>query len=311
MYSTMLVPFDGSPLAARAVPYAVFLVRAVHGDLILFHVASDRIIGRDLGSEIETIVEQERLIDRLVQDGIPTTAQVVRGDAGPTLTRAVVDFGVDLVVMSTHGRGGMGRLVHGSVADYLMRHAPVPLLLVTAACNRDWATSRPMRMMIPLDGSALAEAAIEPALELARSFPVEICLLRAAQERIGIDTLGFAQREPASASDREAAARYLDQAAEQIRRSGQQVSMAVEAGEAGDVIPEVAARDAIDLVVMATHGQGGLGRLMLEGMATVVTAGRVPLHLGSVAAACLRHLAVPVLLAPPSVSHPAPRPHHA
>jgi nucleotide-binding universal stress UspA family protein len=300
MYSTMLVPFDGSRLAARAVPYAVFLTRAVHGDLVLFHAASDRAIGRDPGADIETILEQERLVDQLIQDGIPTTAHIVRGDAGPTMVQAVVNLGADLVVMSTHGRGGVGRLVHGSVADYLLRHAPVPVLLITADCDRDWVSDRPMRIVIPLDGSALAETAVEPALELARSFPVEICLLGAAQERIGIDVLGFARREPASAADLEVARQHVDQAAARIRRSGPRVSVVVEAGEAADVISRVAARDEIDLVVMATHGQGGFGRLVLEGMATVVTAGRVPLHLGSVAAACLRRLVVPVLLVSPT-----------
>jgi nucleotide-binding universal stress UspA family protein len=141
--------------------------------------------------------------------------------------------------------------------------------------------------------------------------------LRAAPDQIGVDALGFAWRESASAEEREAARQYLQQAATRIRQAGQAVSLVVEAGEAEDVISAVAARSAIDLIVMATHGQGGLGRLMLEGMATVVTAGRIPLHLGSVAAACLRRLTVPVLLvspgtvrsaAPPAASQALPTP---
>lgn len=308
MFSTILVPLDGSDLSARALPYAAFLTHAAAGRLILLHASSARDLGRNPNGETDTILDLYRLAERLSREGAPTSVRSIEGEAGPSIAQVATDLRADLLVMSTHGRGGLDRLIHGSIADYLLHHVSAPILMVTAACQRDWVQGRPLRILIPLDGSAFAEEAIGPTLDLARSSPVELWLLRAAEERVGIDTLGFAQREPASAADLAATRQYLEQAAGPLRHAGQRVTVAVEAGKADEAIAHVAEREAIDLVVMATHGRGGLGQLLLERMATVVTAGRVPLHLGSVATASIQQLHVPVLLVCP-VDQTRPEPH--
>ncbi len=299
MFSTILVPLDGSDLAARALPYAELFARKVHGRLVLFHAARSRALDRDPSVEVDTILEQDKFAEWLTRDGVPASAQVVEGDAGPEIVHAADDLRADLVVMSTHGRSGVDRILHGSVADHVLQHVSIPILMVPAACDRVWAPGRPLRLLIPLDGSAFAEEALGPASDLLRSFPVELWLLRATEERVGIDALGFAHREPASAADLAAAQTYLEQVAAPFRRSDDRVAITVEPGPADDAIARVVACEAIDLVVMATHGQGGLGRLLLERMATVITAGRVPLHLGSVAATSIRRLRVPLLLIRP------------
>jgi nucleotide-binding universal stress UspA family protein len=224
----------------------------------------------------------------------------VEGDAGPAIVGAANELRADLVVMSTHGRGGIDRVLYGSVAQHVLRHVAVPILMVTAACDRVWAPGRPLRLLIPLDGSAFAAEALGPAFELMRSLPAEICLLRVAEERVRIDALGFAHREPASKADLTAARTYLEQVAAPLRRSDDRVAITIEHGPVDDAIARVVEREAIDLVVMATHGQGGLKRLLVERMATVVTAGQVPLRLGSVAAASIHRLRVPLLLIRPA-----------
>jgi nucleotide-binding universal stress UspA family protein len=281
-------------------PYAEFLARSCQGKLVLFYAAPSPAPESDSNAEVDTILEQDRLAEQLTKDGIPTTAQVIRGDAGHAIVRAADDLRADLVVMSTHGRGGVDRILHGSVADHVLQHVSIPILTVPTACDRVWVHGRPLRLLIPLDGSAFAEEGLRPAFDLLRSFPAELWLLRAAEERVSIDALGFAQREPASPAETEAARMYLEQVATPFRRSDDRVAITVELGPADEAIARVVDREAIDLVVMATHGQGGLGRLLLERMATVVTAGRVPLHLGSVAAASIRHLRVPMLLIRPA-----------
>jgi nucleotide-binding universal stress UspA family protein len=300
MFKTILVPLDGSDLAARALPYAEYVARGCHGRLVLFHATPSQALDGDSDAKVDTILEQDRLAVQLTRDGVPTTSQVVEGNVGPAIVHAADDLRADLVVMSTHGRGGVDRILHGSVADHVLHHVSIPTLMVTAACDRVWTPDRPLRLLIPLDGSAFAEAALGPAFDLLRSFTAELWLLRAAEERVGIDALGFAHREPASAADLDAARAYLEQVAAPFRRSDDRVAITVEPGSAEEAIARVVAREAIDLVVMATHGQGGLGRLLLERMATVVTAGRVPLRLGSVAAASVRSLRVPMLLVRPA-----------
>ena len=300
MFSTILVPLDGSDLAARALPYAEHLARGCDGRLVLFHAAPSRALDREPNAEVDMILEQDRVAEQLTGEGVPASAQVVEGDAGLEIVHAVDDLQADLVVMSTHGRGGVDRILHGSVAEHLLRHASIPILMVPAACDRVWVPGRPLRLLIPLDGSAFAEEALGPAFDLLRSIPAELWLLRATEEGVAIDALGFAHREPASPTDIVAARMYLDQVAAPFRRSDDPVAITVELGPADDAIVRVVDREAIDLVVMATHGQGGLGRLLLERMAAIVTAGRVPLHLGSVAAASIRRLRVPLLLVCPA-----------
>jgi nucleotide-binding universal stress UspA family protein len=305
MFSTILVPLDGSGLAARALPYAEHLARGCHGKLVLLYAAPSRALNKVPNAEVDAIFEQDRLAEQLTRGGVPTTAQVVEGEAGPTIVRAADGLRADLVVMSTHGRGAIDRILHGSVADHVLRHISIPMLTIPLACDRVWVPGRPLRLLIPLDGSAFAEEALGLAFELLWSFAAELWLLRAAEERVAIDALGFAHREPASPADLAAARTYLEQVAAPFRQSDDRVAITVEAGPANDAIARVVERETIDLVVMATHGQGGMGRLLLERMATVVTAGRVPLHLGSVAAAGIRRLHVPLLLIrPASISQP-------
>jgi nucleotide-binding universal stress UspA family protein len=302
MFSTLLVPLDGSDLAARALPYAVFLSRALHGNLILIHAASDRALDQDAETVLETTLEQDRLAEQLVRDGVPTIAYAIAGDPGASILKAVADLHADLIVMSTHGRSGVDRLVHSSVAEYVLQHSTVPALMVTAASDRVWDHERPMRLLVPLDGSALAEEALHPALGLAQSLPIELWLARAQEERSEMNAFGFAQRVPVPAEDLESARQYLEEVAAPLRTSGLRVTVAVQAGPPADTIGDLAEREAIDLVAMVTRGQGGLGRFLLERMASVASAGQVPLHLGSVAASVLRRLNVPMLLVRPSSS---------
>src|SRR5688500_17561356 len=184
MLSTILVPLDGSDLAARVLPYAELFARKGHGRLVLFHAARSRALDRDPSAEVDTILEQDKFAAWLTRDGVPASAQVVEGDAGPEIVHAADDLRADLVVMSTHGRSGVDRILHGSVADHVLQHVSIPILMVPAACDRVWAPGRPLRLLIPLDGSAFAEEALGPAFDLLRSFPVELWLLRAAEERV-------------------------------------------------------------------------------------------------------------------------------
>ena len=87
---------------------------------------------------------------------------------GPMLAEQVLELGIDLVVMATHGRGGVQRVWLGGVADYLIRHVDVPVLLVPpSGRSYDKHSGSPAtEIMVPVDGSTLAEEALEPAAEL-------------------------------------------------------------------------------------------------------------------------------------------------
>jgi nucleotide-binding universal stress UspA family protein len=83
--------------------------------------------------------------------------------------------------MSTHGRGGVGRWIYGSVADHLLRHAQVPVLLTSAAAQRVWAEGSPLRVLVPLDGSALAEEVLARLGALPAALRGELILARVVE----------------------------------------------------------------------------------------------------------------------------------
>ena len=85
---------------------------------------------------------------------------------------------VDLIVMSTHGRGGLSRMLYGSVADQILRRASVPVLLVPSIVEHAWPTLGPRRILVPLDGSEFAAEALQAAELLTETLGADLTLLR-------------------------------------------------------------------------------------------------------------------------------------
>ena len=144
MYQKILVPLDGSPLAEQAIPYAtelckgsteVTLFQVVHLPLPL--AAPDVSIATPMPDlqelKQEAIDYLESLAQRLREDGVHVKTDAVERDV---VADAIVEYaeehGIDLIVMTTHGRSGLSRLVFGSVAESVVRHAPCPVLLIRA-----------------------------------------------------------------------------------------------------------------------------------------------------------------------------------
>jgi nucleotide-binding universal stress UspA family protein len=193
------------------------------------------------------------------------------------------DLRADLIVMSTHGRGGVGQMVYGSVAEHVARHSAVPVILVTSRSGSRWADEPPLRVVVPLDGTAHAEAALGPAGDLARAVRADLLLLTATESSRD-PTLPW--HAPDGAARRRAideAQEYLERVAMPLRADGHRVELRVEAGPPSDVVADATNQLGAAIVVMATHGRGALSRLLVE----------------SVASETLRKLTVPVCLIRP------------
>jgi nucleotide-binding universal stress UspA family protein len=133
---TVLVPLDGSELAERALPFAVALARR-HGDSLVLVEVADVQHPRDAADAY-----LRRWVDRLQAGcGVHAEAGVTAGEVGHAIVDEAQRRGVELVVMATHARTGVERALKGSVADYVLHHAAVPVLLVPAACDRTWDAS--------------------------------------------------------------------------------------------------------------------------------------------------------------------------
>lgn len=181
MYHRILVPLDGSELAELALAPAGLLARRFRAQLWLVSVLVP--VPLESGSSVRlarTAVDQAQdyLQDvqrRLEADGLAVRAIVRWGDPAGEILATAHESRAVLIAMATHGRGGLGRWMIGSVADRVVRAATIPVLVVPARA----AARQPgfHRLLVPLDGSALAEAALPHALLLARTFNATVELL--------------------------------------------------------------------------------------------------------------------------------------
>jgi nucleotide-binding universal stress UspA family protein len=263
-------------------------------------VVSKRATAGHAHSDRDPVFGEREIVASLQQAGIDATWLEGHGEPGAAIVGAAADLGADLIAMSTHRRGPLGRIVHGSVAEKVLRASRIPILLATPTCTRRWAEGRALRILVPLDGSPLAEQALALMVDRSQGLDAELRLVRIVQQHLEVDALGFGHAVPVAPRDRDDARVYLEKLAAPLRQAGRNVLGYVADGDPADRIARLVGHDAIDLVVMATHGRGSLANLVLDGVATVASGGRMHLVLGSVAAAVVRRVSVPVLLVRPA-----------
>jgi nucleotide-binding universal stress UspA family protein len=309
MYRSILVPLDGSPVSEHALPMACDIAGRSGATLRLVHahvratpdpiyVEGLPVIDEHLQSlgNIQERAYLERIRDRLAAErDLPITVALldpieadVRDQSIPgMLATHAAAMDTDLIVMTTHGRGGLARFWLGSVADALVRASPVPVLLLRP--DEGMLEPHPpraiQRILIPLDGSARSEAMVEHALALGQLMQPEYTLLRVVAPFI----LGVAAPfttptdfDPERTMRLQTAAQHeLDSIAQRLQTRGAQVRTRVLISEqVATAILEDASQHGIDLIAMSTAGRGGLARLLI----------------GSVADKVLRRAEIPLLL---------------
>ena len=293
MYRSMLVPLDGSPFAEHALSYARPLARRSRAKIHLVlahtplaaHAAEMTPPGTyqqwEDASERRERTYLERVGDRLKEDGFDVDVELREGSPARALVERSRE-GVDLVVMATHGRGGVERLWLGSVADQLVRHSHVPVLLVRPAGTETPADERGFRhVLAATDGSNAAEAAVEHAVGIARLCGARLTLLRVVPMPYGP---GSPYIPHAAEFDRDAVRRREATAGAQLRvtagrlDTGSAVRTLVgRAYHPARGILDAAMETDADLIVLGTHRRLGLARAVLGSTADrVVRAATVP-----------------------------------
>lgn len=306
MLSTIIVPLDGSDFAARALPHATALARSSGAKLVLVRVLPDHGPGsavdvmettratlrldaealRATGLPVDAVVRRARPVH--ADDVMRAITDLGRAVYAEEVARAIADFADeqrgDLIVMSTHGRSGLGRWVYGSVPDSVLRQSTTPVLLVPPPAERPLPTDRPLRLLVALDGSDLAEVAIEVAELVAGSLDAELVLLRVAEPPpYPLYGPEYAYARWDDDAERTSARQYLQAQVDRLQSRGVKVTAQVATGRPASVIAQVARAAEADMVVVATHGRSGLARLVL----------------GSVATSILQQAEAPVLLVRP------------
>jgi len=302
MFRRILVPLDGSARAERALPVAARLAQSSGGTVILASIVSPMVtsgplleIPADRGSMVEAEVAAAKnylgrvaASDKLAGVKTQVTVSVARPVAPELLQVASASHG-DIVVMCSHGRTGMLRWALGSVARQLVRTSPVPVLVLQAdgpiPFSPGETTDQPLRVVVPLDGSPLAEAAIEPAARLAAALAgprqAMVTLVHVVEHPVlpyaafaPIDGRVLREADTERGSLAQKARVYLHTVAQRFTKEPlaalrvQVASAAVfnqDAASAivavGDGGEEIGA--ASDIIAMATHGRTGIQRLAI------------------------------------------------
>jgi len=295
MYGSILVPVDGSKLAERALSIAIPLAEQHGARLVLLHahepvvathlVAAGALL-RDSGLDTKMRDEARTYVDRLAKRTRRLTSAPVEGVFREgTVVRTIVAYAAEsaagLIVMSTHGRGGVQRLWLGSVADALLRHATVPVLLVRGArpvAKRMLGAPPFMRAVVPVDGSARAEEALSAVSALFGKANARVTLVHVVHPMSAMAAINL-KRDP----EAEMVSQYIEPLARRTASETLEVRYDVrtDAHVARVLMAAAEAHDA-DLIAIAGQGMSGVQRFLV----------------GSVADKLIRSAAVPVLVVP-------------
>jgi nucleotide-binding universal stress UspA family protein len=298
MATRILVPLDGSPLAEQALPCAMTLAQGLGAELVLLSVVSIPSDTREIldNDEVEAsaLVNQlvakaedylGRVAQRLEEAGLEAHHVVQHGPAAETIVDYAEQMDVKQIVMATHGYTGIRRWTHGSVAERVLQSAVVPVLMVRAREGASSDLRQPMscqRILVPLDGSDVAEQVLPAVTPIAQAQGSEMILFRVPIVYVMESSMGewFMPLEGTfETADRDTQA-YLERAASRLKEQGVDVSTATRMGSVAESIIEYAEANHIDLIAMCTHGRTGLARWALGSVADrVLRAGVIPILL--------------------------------
>ena len=306
MFKSILVPLDGSSRAEEALPVAAHIARASGGSIHLLEVVSPIIdyggfalapMTTGLVVESDTAAAEDYLKQVAASpafEGIPTTTGVAFGLPAQYILAAATSGEIDLIVLCSHGRTGFTRWALGSVAHTLAHESGVPTLVLReskpAAPFIPLDTTRPIRALVPLDGSELAEAALAPASSLVAALSApEQGALHLAEVVMLYQTSaeeGFVSELNEEAVER--AKVYLAQTTERLQAPDQQSRLSItssvklEQDVAGTLVSlaehGTGETGACDLIAMSTHGRHGLERWVMGSVTDrVLNATRLPI----------------------------------
>ena len=354
MMKRILVPLDGSTLAERALPVAAKLARSTEGALILVQALSDsttyasplvpQIVPVATDEEIQRaqayLTEKARLP---VLSGLSVETVVLAESPALSILDAASEYRADMIVMTSHGRTGVSRWVLGSVAGHVARQAQVPVLMLRQHQLPFWtngaelvagserpgqvATVPPLRVLVPLDGSPLAESALEPAASCAQALVHGVeavtgspsgsipCLLDLVLVVRPFDRVAENIPEVLVVASAEG---YLKRAAAWVEVDHPGVRVGWEVVQGGDVAGTLIAiaagtKPAEDQDVLRSSAEDGRGRAVREesseytllAMATHGRTGVTRWVWGSIAERVVLRTELPVLLVHPQQSQPA------
>ncbi|MGZ3624178.1 MAG: universal stress protein [Ktedonobacteraceae bacterium] len=309
MFGRILVPLDGSPGAERAIPAAARIARAFSSSMILLVVIRSPISSgkysvpeeyskADIDKELaKATAYLHRIVQSVELDIITTEVPTLVGAVAPMILSATQSLHADLLVLCTHGHTGFKRWRLGSVAEKVIRHAPIPVLVLPERWSEPaTAYQQAVHVLVALDGSSLSEAVLEPAASLtaglarAASQQGTLQLIRVVDIPSGygkfrrtVDSFYDAQMRAEAKPEYE---QYLETVAKrfsegELAKYKLAVSTVVSTDpDVAEAILQTADQEKADFIALATHGRGGLQSWALGSITErVLHATKVPLFI--------------------------------
>jgi nucleotide-binding universal stress UspA family protein len=295
VFNHILVPLDGSKLAEAAVPVAASLAQTLNAPVTLLHI-----IEQDAPQEIHKerhITQAEEAaayLEDLAKRGFPADAKVdvhVHTAAVKDIPRSIVEhamkeFQPDLIVMCTHGSGGMRDLLYGSIAQQVVAQGLTPLLLIKPQLESP-TEFKLENILVPLDTGPVHDASLPLTEELARAYKSRIYLLTVIPTftTVAGEAAAASSLLPATTSalldiDVENAEEDLQAHLDELKRAGFQVTAEVARGDPASGIVSIAEKLNVDLIVLTTHRKAGTAAFWARSVApNVARRARTPILL--------------------------------
>lgn len=296
MFGRMLIPLDGSKTAEDVLPYARRLAAGARVAVELLGVVEMADIAEDIASNQaayagalvrEAVRNSTEYLEKLAQTfhNGKVRCNVQQGRPEDIIIAAASADRATLIAMATHGRSGVTRWLLGSVTEKVLRGTVNPLLVVRAPGNSKTDGEAALRsVIVPLDGSDVAETILSPVAALAKALDLQVLLIRVyglPLPTYGGDDYYVPDYLELKDQIRDEAEGYLNSRANLLRAQGvAEVSTVVIEGSAADAIIDLARKTPDNLVALSPHGRSGLQRWVL----------------GSVTEKVVRHCQDPVLI---------------
>lgn len=272
MFHHVLVPLDGSPQADKILPYITWFAKCLDLPITLLSV-SDVQGGTPPGPmQEERARHLQEVVDRLLRDGVQAAPAVAVGRPAQEILRIADDRGCDLIVLSTSTGHTRGRGTLGPVADRVFHASHIPLLLIPPQPPETTAQERPISSLIlPLDGSPLAESALPYAEDLSQRLSAVMVIVRS------VPFPGAYVDDKTPLAGEVEADMYLQGVAGRLRGEGVTVQAQVFGGLPVPHILAQAHQMPHSLVVLTTHGRSALARWFVGSVVEgVVRAAEIP-----------------------------------
>jgi len=289
----ILVPLDGSEFAEQALPAAEALCIAYESRLTLLTVKQKESFlksihfsltfkGRRLSINGERETYLQKIENSLKAKGIEVDHTIRTGEVAESINGLVKEIGVDMVVISSHGRSGVSRLLLGSVANQVLQQATCPIMVVHPIEGVTPAVPKFKKLLVTLDGSEFAERVL-PYVKASVIFESVVLLISVPQvpeaEMYGAVVNEIQElREHAETEAKE----YLEGVSTNLQKAGVNTTVIVTGSRPAQTIVSVAQKEKVDVIMMATHGRGGMDSLVV----------------GSVAERIVQNTCCPVFLVP-------------